>query len=247
MKKALVTGASSGIGRCIVRELSKLGYETILVSRNEEELEKLKETLPSPAEVESVDVGNIESMRELVKKYPHVDVLVNCAGMGVFGEFDKTDFDSESDMIDVNIRALHFLMKAYIPHMKKSGGKILNVSSSAAFFPGPLFSSYYATKAYVYRLSLAVREEMRRENAPVSITVFCPGPVKTPFNGKIGVKEGPGAISPEYAAKYAVKAMLKGKAVAVPGVANKISRLFSGLLPDILYAKIVSNEEKAVY
>lgn len=245
MPKALITGASSGIGACIAKELSLRGYETVLVARRRELLEKLQTQLNSPSVSETADLTDIESVRKLAELHTDIDVLVNCAGFGVFGEFDSTDFESESKMLDVNIRALHYLMKAYLPTMKKRGGKILNVASSAAFFPGPLFSSYYASKAYVYRLSLAVREEMRREKAPVSISVFCPGPVKTPFNKNAGVKEGMGAITPEYAARCAVRGMLRSKAVIVPGIGNKLTRLFSGLLPGNIYARIVYSLQKA--
>lgn len=245
MAKALITGASSGIGECIAKELSKKGYETILVARNTEKLQKIEGELKVECHIETVDLTDMDSVQSLCSRHTDVDVLVNCAGFGVFGEFEKSDFQAESHMLDVNIRALQLLMKEYIPHMKRHGGRILNVASSAAFFPGPLFSSYYASKAYVYRLSLAVREELKREKAPVSISVFCPGPVKTPFNKKAGVNEGMGAITPEYAAKYAVKGMLRGKAVIIPGLGNKLARLFSGFLPDTVYAKIVYGLQRA--
>lgn len=245
MKKALITGASSGIGECIARELSALGYETVLVARRLEKLEKLQKELNSPSRAEAVDLSDRESVFKLAKKHADVDVLVNCAGFGVFGEFDETDVSTEESMLAVNINALHFLMKAYLPRMKKNGGKILNVASSAAFFPGPLFSSYYASKAYVYRLSLAVREELRHEGADVSVSVLCPGPVKTPFNTLAGVREGKGAITPEYAAKCAVRGMMKGKAVIVPGFLTKLTRLASAFLPDMLYSRIVYSLQKA--
>ena len=245
MPKALITGASSGIGECIAKELSEKGYETVLVARDTEKLKKLRKKLGAESFIETVDLADMEGVARLYSRHTDIDVLVNCAGLGIFGEFEKSDFQEECNMLDVNIKALQLLMKKYLPEMKRRGGKILNVASSAAFFPGPIFSSYYASKAYVYRLSLAVREELRREKAPVTISVFCPGPVKTPFNEKVGVNAGMGAITPEYAAKCAVNGMLKGKAVITPGIINKASRLFSGFLPDTFYAKIVYSLQRA--
>lgn len=245
MPKALITGASSGIGEQMARILSAMGYETLLVARRKERLEKLKGELPSPSEVVQADLSDMESVKQLARSYPDIDILINNAGFGVFGEFTSTDFESESKMLDVNIRALHYLTKAYLPSMKKRGGKILNVASTAAFFPGPMFSSYYASKAYVLRLSLAIREELRREKAPVTVSVLCPGPVRTEFDSVAGVNFGIGSISAEYAAKKAMAGMLRGKAVIVPSIGIKLSRLFSGIIPATISAKIVYHLQKA--
>lgn len=245
MPKALITGASSGIGEQMARILSRMGYETVLVARRKERLDALQKELPSPSYTVTADLGNMDDVRKITKEHPFIDVLINNAGFGVFGEFTRTDFEKESELIDVNIRALHYLMKAYLPHMEKSGGKILNVASTAAFFPGPVFSSYYASKAYVLRLSLAVREELRRKKAPVSISVLCPGPVRTEFNDVAGVKFGIGSVSAEYAAEKAIRGMLRGKAVIVPGAGIKITRLFSGIIPGTLSSRIVYKLQKA--
>lgn len=245
LPKALVTGASSGIGEEMARILSGMGYETILVARRTDRLKSLQKELPAPSYIVTADLGNMDDVQKIVQEHPFVDVLINNAGFGVFGEFTQTDFEKESALIDVNIRALHFLMKAYLPQMKKNGGKILNVASTAAFFPGPVFSSYYASKAYVYRLSLAIREELRREKAPVSVSVLCPGPVRTEFNDVAGVKFGIGSISAQYAAKKAISGMLRGKAVIVPGFGIKVTRLISGIIPGTASSKIVYHLQKA--
>ena len=143
-------------------------------------------------------------------------------------------------MLDVNILALHILMKLYLAEFKKRGsGRILNVSSSASFFPGPMFSSYYASKAYVTRLSLAVREELRREKSPVTVSVLCPGPVRTEFNDVAGVKFGIGSVSPQYAARAAVDGMFKGKGIITPSLATGFTRFISKLVPDSLAARVV--------
>ena len=157
MTKALITGASSGIGEEIAKILSQKGYETVLVARRTQRLEALSKTLPAKSEVCTVDLSDMDEVRALFQKHQDIDILINNAGFGVYGDFCETDFDRESQLIDVNIRALHYLMKAYIPLFeKRGGGKILNVASSAAFFPGPLLSSYYASKAYVLRKAAAV-------------------------------------------------------------------------------------------
>lgn len=240
MPKALITGASSGIGAAIARELSEKGYETVLAARRTQRLEELSETLPTKSEVCTVDLSDMEAVRKLFNEHQDIDVLINNAGFGVYGDFCETDFERESQMIDVNIRALHYLMKAYIPVFeKRGGGKILNVASSAAFFPGPLLSSYYASKAYVLRLATAVREELRRRKSPVTITCLCPGPVETEFGQLAGSNLGKATISAEYTAKVAIDAMMRGKAVAVPTVTMKAARILSKLLPESLSVRIV--------
>ncbi len=245
MARALVTGASSGIGESIARLLSEKGYEVILVARREDRLIELQKTLKTKSEIFVCDLSKFEELENLVKTFPDIDILVNNAGFGVYGEFCSSDFDRESQMIDVNIRALHFLMKKYIPMMSEKGGKILNVASSAAFFSGPLLASYYASKAYVLRLSNAVREELRRDKIPVSITVFCPGPVETEFGKVSGSNLGKKAISAETAALKAVNGMFKGKKTVVPELTMKLTRILSKILPESVTARLLYNIQKA--
>lgn len=239
MPKALITGASSGIGAEIARSLSEKGFETVLVARSEDALKRLASSLKTKSEVAAADLSDIESVKKLTRDYPDIDILVNNAGFGVYGEFDKTDFDREKEMIDVNVIALHFLMKAYLPRMKEHGGKILNVASSAAFFPGPLLSSYYASKAYVLRLSNAVREELRREKVPVTISVLCPGPVETQFGKASGSNLGKRAVSARLVAEVAVSGMLAGKKTIVPTLTIKATRILSKLLPEALSVRTI--------
>lgn len=245
MAKALITGASSGIGAEIAKVLSEKGYETILVARRTDRLQTVAKSLKTKSEIVTSDLSDMAELEALVKNYPDIDILVNNAGFGVYGEFCSSDFDRESQMLDVNIRALHFLMKKYIPLMSARGGKILNVASSAAFFSGPFLSSYYASKAYVLRLSNAVREELRHKKIPVSITVFCPGPVETEFGKVSGSNLGKKAISAEAAALTAVKGMLKGKKTVVPSVTMKAARILSKILPEALSVKVLYNIQKA--
>ncbi len=246
MPKALITGASSGIGEAIAKRLDSMGYETVLTARRTDRLEKLSETLSCPTHIVTADLTDTESVKGLVKTHPDIDVLINNAGLGVYGEFTETDFSREDSMIDVNIRALHLFMKEYIPLMeKRGGGKILNVSSSAAFFSGPFLSSYYASKAYVLRLSRAVREELRRRKSPVSISVLCPGPVETEFGEVSGSDLGKKALSPDHVAKLGVNGMMKNKFSIVPGFTMKCTRFLSKILPEALSVRVLYNIQKA--
>lgn len=243
MARAIVTGASSGIGAEIARLLSEKGYEVILVARRKDRLTEVQKSLKTKSEVFVCDLSDMNELERLVESFPDVEILVNNAGLGVYGEFTESDFQKENLMIDVNIRALHFLMKKYIPLMKK-GGKILNIASAAAFCPGPLLSSYYAGKAYVLRLSNGVREELKRSKTPVSITVFCPGPVETEFGEVSGSNLGTGIITAEFAAKKAVLGMFKGKKTVVPTFTMKFTRVLAKILPETLIAKFMYGIQK---
>ncbi|MFR0880832.1 MAG: SDR family NAD(P)-dependent oxidoreductase [Oscillospiraceae bacterium] len=183
--KVLITGASSGIGRDMARYLSSKGAELILVSRNTQKLEQLKKSLKTRAEIIPCNLADENEVFELYNKCrsKNIDFLINNAGYGLFGEFDKTDLRDELDMINVNIKALHILTKLFLRDFRKRDhGRILNVASSAGFMTGPLMSSYYASKNYVVRLTLAIREELRRAGSNVKISVFCPGPVDIPIS-----------------------------------------------------------------
>ena len=223
--KALITGASSGIGRDIARELSKRGYDLVLVARNLERLNEIKEELKTNVEVVSMDISDSKNCEKLHENYTDVDILVNNAGFGDCGYFDKTSLDKEIQMINTNIIAYHVLTKLYLQDMKKkNNGKILNVASIAGFMPGPLMATYYSTKAYVVRLSEAIREELRREKSDVQISILCPGPVDTNFNKVADVQFALKGLSSEYVAKYAVKKFLNGKFYIVPGWKIKLAR-----------------------
>lgn len=239
--KALITGATSGIGKNIARVLSKKGWKLILTGRNEAVLKRLQNELGN-CEIIAADLAE---RSEVFKVYEFcrdkgVDMLVNNAGYGIFGKFDETDLNDELNMINVNITAVHILMKLFLRDFKKQDhGIILNVASSAGFLTGPLLSSYYASKNYVVRLSLAAAEELRREKSNVKITVLCPGPVDTEFNNRAGVSFSMKPISAEYAAEYAVKSALSGKLIAVPGFMIRAGITASKLVPHKLLAMVV--------
>ena len=233
--KALITGASSGIGRDFARELSKRGYDLILVARRVPRMEELARELETRVSVIGADLSKREQCVEVYRqaKDEEVDVVINCAGFGVFGPFDETDLERELDMIDVNIRALHILTKLFYRDFKKrDSGYILNVASSAAFQPGPLLSSYYASKAYVLRLTEALAEELRRDGSRVYIGALCPGPVATEFDEVADVRFSIKGLSSEYVARYALDKMFARKTVIVPGFTMKAVRFAERFLPE---------------
>lgn len=243
--KALITGASSGIGRDIAINLSKKGYDLILVARDLEKLNEVKSKLHTNVEVVSMDVSNAENCKELHEKYQNIDILVNNAGFGDCGYFTKTSLDKELKMIDTNIVAYHVLTKLYLQDMKqRNSGKILNVASIAGFMPGPLMATYYSTKAYVVRLSEAIREELRREKSNVQISILCPGPVNTNFNKVADVQFALKGLSSEYVAKYTIDKLFKGKFYIVPGWKIKLARFGAKIAPNNLVAKICYNMQR---
>ncbi len=228
--KALVTGASSGIGREIARVLAGQGVELVLTARRVDRLEALAKELSVPVRILPADLSSKEGCLTLYRSVQEedVDILVNNAGFGLFGPFAESDLDRELEMIRTNIEAVQILSKLFLRDFrKKNRGYLLNVASSAGFFPGPLMATYYATKNYVLRLSEALSEELRREGSRVSVSVFCPGPVETEFNDVADVRFSLPGISAEYAARFAVRGMFRRKRVLVPGVSMKLARFGS--------------------
>ncbi len=245
--KALITGATSGIGQSIARKLAKRGWSLILTGRNEMVLGEMQAELCGDTEIIAAELADKSEVFKVYNfcKDKSVDMLVNNAGYGIFGKFDETDLDDELDMINVNITALHILTKLFLRDFKKRNrGIILNVASSAGFLTGPLLSSYYASKNYVVRLSLAIAEELRRDKSDVSITVLCPGPVDTNFNNRAGVSFSMKPISADYAAEYAIEKALSGKLIAIPGFTAQMGVFASRFVPHKLLSAITYNIQK---
>lgn len=243
--KALVTGASSGIGRDIAKELSKRGYDLILVARNLEKLNELKSELKTNSETVEMDVSMPENCKLLHEKYKDIDILVNNAGFGDCGYFSSTNLEKEIQMINTNIIGYHVLTKLYLQDMKKrNSGKILNVASIAGFMPGPLMATYYSTKSYVVRLSESIREELRREKLNIQISILCPGPVNTNFNKVADVQFALKGLSSDYVAKYAVEKLFKGKFYIVPGWKIKLAKFGAKIAPSNLSARISYKMQK---
>lgn len=246
--KALVTGASSGIGRDISRVLSKNGYDLVIVGRDKEKLIQVKKELEKNkivVEYMVMDLAIEENCKKLHSKVKDVDIMVNNAGFGDCGNFTKTSLEKEIKMIKTNIMAYHILTKLYLKDMKKvNRGKILNVASIAGFMPGPLMATYYATKAYVVRLSESIREELKKEKSKVQISILCPGPVDTNFNNVANVKFHLREISSEKVAKYAIKKLKKGTFYIVPGWDIKFAKFGVKIMPVRLISKITYAMQK---
>lgn len=246
--KALITGASSGIGRDMARYLASKGWDLILVARREDRLKELKEEF-SAVNVRTIvtDVGDAACCRALYEmtKDDGVDFLINNAGFGLAGEFTATNLDTELNMIDVNIRALHILTKLFLRDFTaRDSGIILNVASSAGFMPGPLMSTYYATKNYVLRLTEAIYEELRHKNSRVKISALCPGPVNTEFNNVAEVRFAVSGISSEDCARIAVDGALKGKLVIIPSFTIKAGLFFRRFAGEKFLLKLAYNFQR---
>lgn len=239
--KALITGASSGIGKDIACILGNLGYDLIVVARRKNILNELKKEVKTNVLVIPLDLSeedNLETLWNAVKD-EDIDILVNNAGFGLFGEFDKTDLDTEFKMIDVNIKAVHYLTKKFLIKFKeKNSGHILNVASSAGFMAGPKLSTYYATKNYVLRLTEAIYEELKVDKSNVKISCLCPGPVDTEFNKVAHGEFHTSSLSSEYVAKYAVKEMFKNKLYIIPSFKMKAAVFLTRLAPRKILLKI---------
>lgn len=232
--RALVTGASSGIGREISYYLASLNIDLIVVARNKKELEKIKEKVNVDVKIITLDLikkENVYKLYDLVKN-DNIDILVNNAGFGLFGLFNETDLNKELEMIDLNVTTYHILTKLFLKDfVKKDNGYILNVCSSAGFMAGPRLSTYYATKNYITKLTMAINEELRQMKSNVSISALCPGPVNTNFNkvanGDFSIKE----ISPKLVAKLAVDKMFKRKMLIIPTFKMQCAVFFTRFIP----------------
>lgn len=245
MKKALITGASAGMGREFACILSEKGYDLILVARRRDKLEETKALCKTHCELIEADLtveSAVYALYEACRGDKELSIVINNAGFGLFGKFSETDLSREMQMLDVNVRAVHILTKKFLADFRaKNEGYILNVASSASFLPGPLMSTYYATKAYVQRLSLAMAEELRREKSKVYVGAFCPGPVDTEFNDVADVRFSIGGISSKYASEYALKKMFARKILIVPGFTIRAGTFFSRFVPTRLLLRISYN------
>ena len=244
--KALITGASSGIGKELAITLSSLGYDLYIVARNKDELDKIIDYCSGKVTTIALDLSKENNCYKLYDqlKDKDIDILINNAGFGDAGKFTITNLKKELDMIDVNIKAYHILMKLFLKDfVKRDYGRILNVASMAGFMPGPYMATYYATKAYIVNLSLAVYEELIQTNFKVKIAVFCPGPVKTNFSKKAHVHFNINSLTAKEAANIAIDGMFKNKLVIFP-VNMKLNYIITKLFPLKLTLKVSSLIQK---
>ncbi len=246
--KAIVTGASSGIGRDMAIYLGELGYDLILVSRDINRLKETASKIKTEVEIYPADLTNKENCFKLYDKYKkeEIDILVNGAGFGLFGNTWETDIDKEMEMINLNIMSLHILTKLFLKDMvKRDKGRILNIASAAGFLAGPGLNTYYATKNYVTKWSMAIAEELRSAKSNVKVSCLCPGPVETNFNKVAGGSFTTKAMSSEVVAKQGIDACLKGKLVCIPGVITKLGVFFNRFLPWWLSLRITHKIQKS--
>lgn len=230
--KALITGASSGIGLEMAKYLSSLGHEVILVANDERKLNSVKDAMTTNAKVYCYDLSVMDNCFLLYDKVKDekIDIVINNAGYGIFGDYEMDNIDREMNMIDLNVKCLHILTKLFINN--KNTKYIMNVASSAGLMKGgPLMSGYYATKSYVCSYSFALYEELRRRGVDKHISVLCPGPVNTNFNKVANVKFNIKSLEAPEVAKYAIDKMFKNKLLIIPGTTVRLGVFFSRFLP----------------
>lgn len=240
--KAVVTGATSGIGLEIAKVLHKQGCHLILVSRTQSKLEKIQKKLGDTVEIFPADLSKEADCKAVFDfaKNKDVNILVNNAGFGVYGAFSETDLDAELNMMDLNCRGLHILTKLFLQEFRKHGrGYILNVASSAGFLSGPLMASYYATKNYVVALTEGIYQELKEEKSNVHISMLCTGPIDTGFNKRAGVQTAMKGMPAKEVAEGAVAGMFQKKLWVIPEKTLAISSVLQRLLPKRLLLFVV--------
>lgn len=244
MPTALITGASSGIGLELARIFARQGYRVVLVARNQKRLEEIAQELrPAEAQAIAIDLSLPGAPEEIHGKIPKIDVLVNNAGFGVFGKFAENSIAEELNMMQLNMTALVILTKLYLPAMIAAGsGKIMNVASTAAFQPGPLMAIYYATKAFVLSFSEAIANEL--EGTGVTVTALCPGPTATDFQERAQLQnsrlvKGKKIMDARTVAEAGYQALMAGKTLVIPGLANKLLAQSVRFSPRSMVTKIV--------
>jgi short-subunit dehydrogenase len=234
LKTARVTGASSGIGRELAKLLAGEGHDVVLVARRRDRLEELARELTARRGVSTRAIvkdledpaSPAEIFEELETEGISVDILVNDAGLGIYGRFSKTDLARQLAVIQVNLVALTNLTGLFLPGMvSRRRGKIVNMSSTAAFQPGPYMAVYYATKAYVLSFSEALAEELA--GTGVTVTALCPGPALTEFQRAAGIEDtwlfrGPLVMDARSIARAGWEGAKRGKRVVIPGLGNKL-------------------------
>lgn len=247
--KALITGASSGIGRDMARVLASYGIDLVIVARRGERLQELKAELSDQVDVTTVcldlaEPGNCCLLYEKFRREP-IDILINNAGFGLAGAFEQTDLDRELAMIDTNVKAVHILSKLFLhDFIERDFGYVLNVASSAAFLPGPLMAAYYASKAYVRNLTLAMRKEVQKQHANVAITTLCPGPVQTEFEQVAHVKFAVAGKASDEVAKTAIDGMFANQAQVIPGPLMKLAYISCKLFPTAWLSEVSYHIQK---
>lgn len=245
---AVITGASSGIGTEFAKRLAKEGYKLVLVARRKERLEQLAQELDTECMILTADLSDLNECKRIMKELDSVEieVFINNAGFGYCGETLSVETETELNMIDLNVKAMHLLAKLALDKMMPNDkGYVLNVASSAGLLPaGPYMSAYYATKAYVTSYTRGIAEELRRKYSNVYIGCLCPGPVDTEFNKVANVEFALKGISAHYCANYAITQMFKKKITIVPAFKMKVLVVLARFLPSKLYIRIAAKQQR---
>ena len=247
-KWAIITGASSGIGRALALEFAGGGFHVLLTGRNEQALAAVAQECIKRFHIDAkavpADLSSPESTAALIADIAggpgHYEVLVNNAGFGVHGEFSATGIATEIDLLHVQLAAALKLTKAVLPGMIARGsGRILNVGSVYCYAPVPFQSVYSACKAFLLSFSAAIRNELA--GSGVTVTVFCPGITQTEFRSRAGIREKnkTAGMSAEAAARIAYREMMRGTAVVIPGLTNRLFAVLGKILPSSSFAGIV--------
>ena len=248
MKTALITGASSGIGKEFARRYAEKGYRLILTARRESVLQRFGEELSTDVVIIPADLSDEKQCFELLEKLKDedIDVFINNAGFGLAGSFLTTDIEREVNMIKVNDIAMHIMFKGILQKMDARGsGTILNVASSAGLFPGgPYMAGYYASKAYVVSLTRAVVQELKEKGSDVHVCALCPGPVDTNFNRNADVVFSLKGISASQCVSECLKEMDRKKIIIVPSVMMKAAVSLSKLAPAGLLTAMTGHQQK---
>lgn len=251
MATALITGASSGIGLELAKLFAADGHHLVLVARSEGKLQELANTLQQQYQVRvhvlAKDLSDYRTAQAIFDwcndSGISIDYLVNNAGFGDFGFFATSDWAKQEQMINLNITALTYLTRLFLPGMvQRKNGKVLNVASTAAFQPGPTMSVYYATKAYVLHFSEAIANEL--EGTGITVTALCPGAFESGFQAAAAMEEsklvkGKKLPTSWEIAQYGYRQMQKGTRVAIPGLMNKLMANSIRFTPRGLVLKIV--------
>lgn len=244
--RALVTGGTSGIGLEIVKELLNRGYEVDVVSRKIGDLALLGLN-NNKISFRPYDLSNEEECYQLLKDTEGIDysLFVNNAGFGDIGRINKTSLEKEVKMLKLNDIATLILVKSFLNRfIQKGEGRVLTVASAAAFGVAPYMNVYYASKAFVYSLAHGYYRELKDMKSKVTISVLCPGPVKTRFEEVANAKFTISSLQPDKVAKYAVKKTLKGKLEIVPGFKIKALHFFSHLVPKKFISKVLRKQSE---
>lgn len=252
-KYALITGASSGLGKEFAIQLAELGYNPVLVARRKDRLIELSKEIESKYRVEcTVFNADLTIPTECDRVFSYFDdkplgIVINNAGFGDCGAFLDTDLNRDLSMIDLNIKAVHIITKYAIKKFKKqNGGYLLNVASSAGLFPaGPYMSTYYASKSYVSSLTSAVSMELDENGySHIHVSALCPGPVDTEFNERANVEFSLPGISAKVCVQEAIDGMIHNHTIIVPSLKMKMAVYGSKYLPRKILIRMVGHQQK---